>query len=88
VHIAPPLPHALVLSPISQKPSASQHPMGQVLASHTGPVHMPPEQESPGGHGKQAWPPVPQAVVLVPDSHTPRPSQHPFGQLDALQVIP
>ena len=88
MQVAPPLPHALVLLPISQKPRASQQPVGHVFASQTGPMHMPAGQESPGGHGRHAWPPFPHAVVLSPGSHTPRPSQHPVGQLDALQVTP
>jgi hypothetical protein len=87
-HRLPPLPHALVLVPISQKPSASQHPVGHVEGSHGGPLHSPAEQESAGGHGKQAWPPVPHANMLLPGSQFPRPSQQPFGQLEALQVIP
>jgi hypothetical protein len=88
MHALPPLPHAVVLVPISQKPRASQHPIGQVFASHAGPLQTPPVHESPGGHGKHAWPPVPHAEVLVPDSQLPRLSQQPLGQLMLLQVIP
>jgi hypothetical protein len=88
VQLPPPLPHAIVVVPVSQKPSASQHPLGQVAGLHVGPLHTPPEQVSPGGHGRQAFPPVPQARVLVPGSQFPKLSQQPFGQVIALQVAP
>jgi hypothetical protein len=88
VHAIPPLPHSFVVVPPSQKPSASQQPDGHVAGSHVGPLHTPAEQESAGGHGRQALPPVPQAEVLVPDSQSPEPSQQPEGQLMALQVVP
>jgi hypothetical protein len=88
LHVLPPVPHAPELVPVSQKPSASQHPVGQVFALHVVPVHAPAVHESPGGQGRQALPPVPQAEVLVPDSQFPKLSQHPIGQLDALHVVP
>jgi hypothetical protein len=88
VHAAPPLPHAPRVVPDSQKPSASQQPIGQLEALHVVPMHAPPVQESPGGHGRHALPPTPHADVLVPDSQIPRLSQQPFGQLVALQVVP
>ncbi len=88
VHALPPVPHAIVLVPVSQKPSESQQPLGQLEALHVVPMHAPPVQVSPVGHGRQALPPVPHAVLLVPDSQFPRESQHPFGQVDALQVVP
>jgi hypothetical protein len=88
VQASPAVPHALVLVPDSQKPNASQHPFGQVAGPHEGPLHAPAVQESPGGHGKQALPPVPHAEVVVPDSQFPKPSQQPVGQVMALQVLP
>jgi hypothetical protein len=88
VHAFPSVPHALVIVPDSQKPKASQQPIGQVDALHAGPVHVPVEQESLGGHGKHALAPVPHANVLVPDSHIPKLSQQPIAQFDALQVTP
>ncbi len=87
-HASPPVPHAALVVPDSQNPSASQQPFGQVAASQGGPLQAPPVHESPGGHGTQALPPVPHAVALVPDSHFPKASQHPVGQLDALHVVP
>ncbi len=57
----PPVPHAPVELPDSQKPKASQHPVGQLLASHVMPLQAPPEHESPGGHGRQAAPSDPHA---------------------------
>jgi hypothetical protein len=88
VHAFPPVPHPVVLVPDSQKPRASQQPMGHVEGPHVMPLQTPAEQESPGGHGTHALPPVPQAVVLVPVSQFPRLSQHPVGQLAGLQVTP
>jgi hypothetical protein len=88
VHALPPSPHAVVLVPASQKPSASQQPVGHVAGSHDGPLHAPPVQESAGGHGTHAWPPVPHAEVLVPGSQLPKLSQHPVGQLAGLHVTP
>jgi hypothetical protein len=87
-HEVPPVPHAIGLVPVSQKPRASQQPVGQVFASQVVPMHTPLVQVSPGGQGRHALPPVPHAEVLVPVSHLPRLSQHPEGQVDALQVVP
>ncbi len=87
-HALPPDPHAPVLEPVSQNPRASQQPVGQVAGLHVGPMHAPPAHVSPGGHGRQALPPVPHAVVLVPDSQLPRLSQHPLAQVVALHVVP
>jgi hypothetical protein len=88
VQALPPVPHAVVLVPDSQKPRASQHPFGQVAGLHEGPLQTPAAQVSPGGHGKQAPPPVPHAMVVIPDSQTPRASQQPVGHVMALQVLP
>lgn len=88
VHALPPVPHAVGLVPVSQKPNASQQPVGHEAALQTGPLQAPAEQESSGGHGKHALPPVPHAVVLVPDSHFPKPSQQPVGHVVALQPAP
>jgi hypothetical protein len=88
VHALPPVPQAEVLVPVSQKPSASQHPFGQLVALHVVPLQIPPVQVSPVGQGRHAPPPVPHAEVLVPDSHLPRLSQHPVGQVIALHVVP
>jgi hypothetical protein len=88
VHALPPVPQAVGLRPGSQKPRGSQQPLGQVAASHAGPLHFPAEQVSLGGQGRHAAPPVPHSVVLVPGWQFPALSQHPVGQLDALQVVP
>jgi hypothetical protein len=84
----PPDPHAVTVVPVSQKPSASQHPVGHVVGSHATPTHAPPAQESPGGHGTQTLPPVPQAVVFVPVSHLPELSQQPLAHVEGLHVTP
>ncbi len=88
VHVAPPVPQALVLVPVSQNPRASQQPVGHVVGPHAMPMHNPARHESPGGHGTHAKPPAPHAEVLVPDSHMPPLSQQPVAQLRGLQVIP
>ncbi len=87
LHMAPPVPQAPVVVPASQNPLASQQPVGHVAGPHAGPLQSPDEQESPGGQGRQAAPPVPHADVLVPDSHLPALSQQP-EQLMLLQVVP
>ncbi len=88
VQATPPVPHAEVVVPDSQNPSASQQPMGHVVGSHATPMHAPPVHESPGGQGRHAAPPVPHARVLVPDSHLPPLSQHPVGHDLASHVAP
>jgi hypothetical protein len=84
----PPEPQAPGVRPSSQNPNASQQPLGQVEASQVVPLHTPPEHESPGGHGRHAAPPKPQAEVLSPGSHLPKLSQQPDGHVVGLHVTP
>lgn len=86
-HAAPPVPHALDAVPTWQTPSLQQ-PVGQVVAlqveggSQRAPVHCSaPLQTS------QVRPPVPQAPVLAPPTHTPA-LQQPSGHVDGLQAPP
>src|SRR5438045_3068111 len=64
------------------------------LVKQAGPV---PQVQTPAWHRlpepsavqlKQAWPPVPQMVVVLPGWQTPLASQQPFGQLVASHLQP
>jgi hypothetical protein len=80
-----PVPQANGLVPDSHVPELSQQPVGQLVTLQVAPMHAPALQTSPPGHGSQALPPLPHAEVLVPDSQRPMSSQHPVGQVEALQ---
>jgi hypothetical protein len=75
-HAAPPKPHAVFKSPISQMPWGSQHP-SQFSGLHGG-WHVSPWQTSP--MAVQFWhvaPSRPHAVWVRPSSHLPVASQQP-----------
>ena len=81
---APPLPHwpadweaaSMQLAPL-------QHPAGQEVALHT---QLPPTHAWAAAHDRQAAPPAPHALALLPAWHTPFESQQPVGHVVALQV--
>ncbi len=76
VHVAPPVPQAVVLRPGRQRP-AWQQPFGHVAGPH-GASHA--WLVQPVTQLEQAVPPVPQACGIVPGWQTP-PAQHPEGQV-------
>lgn len=61
-----------------------QHPVGQSDALH--PVQAPPTQFWPPGQIWQVPPDAPQAGLVSPGWHRFEESQHPTGQVDALQA--
>ena len=69
--LAPPTPHALALMPLRHWPFASQQPSGQVALEHP-PTHAWLLQLLPAAVQASHWlPPVPQALLLRPVTHTP-----------------
>lgn len=76
-HVAPPLPHAVVLVVVTQAP-AEQQPVGQLVESHT---QVPALQRLPAGHAApEPQPHVPDArheSVCVPTQLVHRPASRP-----------
>lgn len=79
VQLAPPLPHCDAEPFVTQVPPAQQ-PEGQLVALQ--PLHEPPAQVWPPGHGWHVAPPLPHWVLLCAvGARQVLPTQQPVGQL-------
>jgi hypothetical protein len=88
-HACPPMPQAALVSPFWQMPLVSQQPRGQFAGPHTPHAWgVPPPAPQMSGlvHVAHACPPMPQAALVSPLAQAPLASQHPCGQVVALQI--
>lgn len=85
---APPPPQAAAVLPGTHCPLLSQQPVGQVVAPQVmvDLLQLLLVHASSLPQLSQIWPPLPQAASLLPGWQLPFLSQHPLGQVAALQA--
>jgi len=84
MHDEPLFPQMGLVFPGRHTPTASQQPVAQVDGPQL--TQLPVEHEAPEPHEPQEAPPLPHALVEVPDWQTPFWSQQPEGHVEGLQL--